>query len=77
MAKKRTLSMSMEPQFDFQPEGPDQKKQHQPQSVLGSNFVKINPLGNIESHPEVVDFELRLGHGTKHSFCSKRPVSSQ
>ena len=58
MAKKRTLSMAMEPQFDFQPEGPDQKKQHQPQSVLGSNFVKIYPLGNIEGHPEVVDFEL-------------------
>ena len=58
MAKKRTLPMTMEPQFDFQPEGPDQKKQHQPQSVLGSNFVKIYPLGNIESHPEMVEFEL-------------------
>ena len=58
MAKKRTLSMTMKPQFDFQPEGPDQKKQHQPQSVLGTNFVKIYPLGNIESHPEMVEFEL-------------------
>jgi hypothetical protein len=43
MAKKRTLSMTMEPQFDIQPEGPDQKKQNQPQSVLGSNFFKIYP----------------------------------
>jgi hypothetical protein len=51
MAKKRTLSMTMGPQFNFQPEGPDQKKQNQPQSVLGSNFVRIYPLGNIESHP--------------------------
>jgi hypothetical protein len=58
MAKKRTLSMTMEPQFDFQPEGPDQKKQNQLQCVLGSNFVRNNPLGNIESHPEMVEFEL-------------------
>ncbi len=58
MAKKRTLLMTMEPQFDFQPEGPNQKKQNQPQSVLVSNFVRINPLGNIESHPELVEFEF-------------------
>jgi hypothetical protein len=27
---KKTLSMTMKPQFDFQPEGPDQKKPNQP-----------------------------------------------
>jgi hypothetical protein len=50
--------MTMEPQFDLQPEGPDQKKQNQPQSVLGSNFVEIYPLGKVEGHPKVVEFEL-------------------
>jgi len=56
--KKRTLSMMMEPQFDLQSEGSDQKKQNQPQNVLGSNFVIINPLGKVEGHPEVVEFEF-------------------
>jgi hypothetical protein len=56
--KKRTLSMTIGPQFDFQPERPDQKKQQQSQNVLSSDLVIINPLGKVESHPEVVEFEL-------------------
>jgi hypothetical protein len=55
--KKRTVNDNGL-QFDFQPEGPDQKKQQQSQNVLSYNLVIINPLGEVESHPEVVEFEL-------------------
>ncbi len=50
--------MMMELQFDLQSEGSNQKKQNQPQNVLGSNLVIINPLGKVEGHPEVVEFEF-------------------
>ncbi len=56
--KKRTLSMTMKPQFDLQSEGSDQKKEYQPQNLLGSNLVIINPLGKVEGHHEVVEFEF-------------------
>jgi hypothetical protein len=59
--KKRTLSMMLELQFDFQPEGPNQtnqKKQQQPQNVLSSNLFMIRPLVKVEGHPEVTEFEL-------------------
>ena len=49
--KKRTLSMTMDPQFDFQPLEPDVQKQNQPQNVLGSNLVIINPLDEVKAHP--------------------------
>ncbi len=48
----------MEPQFDLQSEGSDQKKQNQLQNVLSSNLVIINSLGKVEGHPEVVEFEF-------------------
>ena len=56
--KKRTLSMTMDPQFDFQPLEPDVQKQNQPQNVLGSNLVIINPLDEVKAHPRMVEFEL-------------------
>jgi hypothetical protein len=49
--KKRTLSMTMDPQFDFQPSEPDVQKQNNPQNVLGSNLVIINPLDEVKAHP--------------------------
>jgi hypothetical protein len=51
--KKRTLS-----QLDFQPLEPDFKKQNQPQNVLGSNLVIINPLEEVKAHHKMVEFEL-------------------
>jgi hypothetical protein len=49
--------MTMEPEFDFQPERTDQKKQNQPQSVRVLILFKFT-LGKVESHPKVVEFEL-------------------
>jgi hypothetical protein len=40
--KKRTLLMMMELQFDFQPQGPDQKKQNQPQNVSVKIWLKLS-----------------------------------
>jgi hypothetical protein len=50
--------MTMEPQVDFQPEGPNQKKARSTTNVFGSNLFKSKPLGKVEGHPKLIEFEL-------------------
>ena len=42
----------------FNQRDPIRKKQNQQQNVFGSNLVKSKPLGKVEGHPKLIEFEL-------------------
>ncbi len=42
----------------FNQRDPIRKKQNKQQNVFGSNLVKSKPLGKVEGHPKLIEFEL-------------------
>jgi hypothetical protein len=70
--KKRTLSMTMEPQFDFQPEGLNEKSKINHKMFCAQIWLKLTLWDKLKVIPKSLNLNCQT---LIRSFCSEGKIS--